>query len=154
MKLVKYFIAAMLVNFAIGACQAVTLEWNTFDGDFLSLDDYQGKVVLVTYWAIYCPPCHRNMKNLEKVYPKFKKQGLEIIAISLDSSEDAVRKHMQQHGITFPVTMKSYTSGSKNLLNVKGTPTNFLIDRNGNIVKIQYGAMSVDTIEQWVKNTI
>lgn len=128
------------------------LEWNTFDGDFLSLSDYRGKVVIVIYWATYCPPCHRTMQHLQSVYPKYKHQGLEIIAISLDSDEHLVIEHMKKHNLYFPVTLKAYTSANNEMKNVIGTPTNFLIDRDGKIIKKQYGAISYEMIEQeWVR---
>jgi len=155
MKYVKFLFIAILFLASISSSQAAKLEWNSFEGDFLSLSDYQGKVVVVTFWATYCQPCHRNLQNLKKLYPLYKDQGFEVIAISLDDNEEVVTQHMHKLGVNFPVTLKAYTSGSKMLQNVMGTPTNYLIDRKGNIVKKQFGLMSYENLQQnWIKPII
>ncbi len=152
MKQLKHYLTAILFFSSVTMCQASQLEWNSFDGEFFSLSDYQGKVVVVTYWATYCPPCHQNLQNLKKLYPLYRDQGFEVIAISLDDNEEVVNQHMHNLGVNFPVTLKSYTSGSEILQNVVGTPTNYLIDRKGNIVKKQFGLMSYENIEKnWIK---
>jgi len=109
----------------------------TLDGRKVTLSELRGKVVLLNFWASWCPPCRGEMPLFEKIYERYKNRGFEILAVSTDSSADPVKKFVKEFGITFPVLLDDgKVSG---LYSIQGLPTSFLIDREGRIVKVRLG---------------
>jgi peroxiredoxin len=104
-------------------------------GNPLSVSKLKGKVVLVDFWATWCPPCLMELPNVLKTYEKFHGQGFEIIGISLDENRPQLENFLKQRNMTWP----QFNDGQRwqNKLAVKygvqGIPTTYLIDRAGNI---------------------
>jgi cytochrome c biogenesis protein CcmG, thiol:disulfide interchange protein DsbE len=114
----------------------------TLGGDSLRLSELRGRVVLLNFWATWCPPCLREMPSMERLYRALAGAGLEIVAISLDArpgERDAmgqlggdVGAFAREHGLTFPILLDP-AGESQWIYGVQGLPTTFLIDRNGMI---------------------
>lgn len=109
----------------------------TLEGKEISLSDLRGKVVLVNFWATWCPPCREEMPLFEEVYKKYKNRGFEILAISTDTSADAVKEFVKEFKVSFPVLMDDGKVSSS--YGIQGLPTSFLIDREGKVIKIRLG---------------
>ncbi len=109
----------------------------SLDGQEVRLSDYRGKVVLVNFWASWCPPCRAEMPLFEDIYKRYKDKGFLILAISTDVNEEAVHKFLKDIKVSFPVLMDdgkvSETYG------ITGLPTSFLIGRDGKVVRIRLG---------------
>ena len=107
------------------------------DGKSWTLKDLKGKIVMLNFWATWCPPCRKEMPDLELLYRKFEPQGLVILGVS-DDDPEKVRAFVQKQGTTYPVLLDP---GSKvnQLLNINGIPKTFIYDRDGKIV-----AQSID----------
>jgi len=107
------------------------------DGKFWNLKDLKGKVVLLNFWATWCPPCRKEMPDLEMLYRRFGAQGLIIIGID-DEETETVKPFIAQQGITYPVLLDP---GRKvnTLFQIEGIPKTFVYDRDGKIV-----AQSID----------
>ena len=109
----------------------------TVDGKEVSLKDFKGKVVLINFWATWCPPCREELPLFEKIYEKYKDKGFVILAINTDPEN--LKDFLKDFGvkITFPILI-----GDDRILDlypVRGLPTSFLIDREGKIVKVRLG---------------
>lgn len=91
-----------------------------------------GKVVLVNFWATWCPPCRKEMPDLESLYKQFKKQGLVILAIS-DEDVSKVKPFIAEQGVSYTVLLDP---GRKvnTLFHVMGIPKTFIYDRSGKLV--------------------
>ena len=102
------------------------------EGKPWTLQGLHGKVVLVNFWATWCPPCRKEMPDLEALYNEFKDQGLLILAIS-DEDISKVQPFIAQHHTTYPILLDP---GSKvhELFVVEGIPKSFLYDRDGKLV--------------------
>ena len=103
------------------------------DGRRLSLSDFQGKVVLLDFWATWCEPCMAELPNVKEIYKKYHDRGFEIIGISLDTSESALRSELQKQGITWPQYYdgKGWDNQIAALYRVFAIPATFLLDREG-----------------------
>ena len=107
------------------------------DGKPWSLKDQRGKVVVLNFWATWCPPCRKEMPDLEKLYQQFKEQGLVILAIS-DEDAGKVKPFVAGEKVTYPVLLDPGRKVNE-LFQVEGIPKTFVYDRNGKLV-----AQSID----------
>ena len=112
---------------------APELRLRTVRGDSLLPDSLAGRVLLVNFWATWCPPCRVEMPGFEKIWRSRAARGFTIVGVAADAGgEEKVREFLGQRGITYPVAMSDRVLdrafGSPNLL-----PTSFLIDRSGRI---------------------
>jgi peroxiredoxin len=101
-------------------------------GKTWTLHDLRGKVVLVNFWATWCPPCRKEMPDLNALYRQFSPQGLVILAIS-DEEATKVKAFVEERKIDYPILLdpgdKVHTA-----LAVEGIPKSFLYDRQGKLV--------------------
>ncbi len=108
-----------------------------YRGRILSLKDYRGKIVLVNFWATWCPPCRDEIPRLEKFYGLHKKDGFALIALSVNNQGKKYVLHFIKtfRGgiITYPVGMANYTI-EKAYGNIYEIPQSFLINKRGYVV--------------------
>ena len=114
------------------ARMAPLFEITTLDGQHLSLQDLQGKVVLINFWASWCGPCRDAIPHVEKIAKKYQGQPLVILSVSLDSSDDAWRQCVKKYQMTW----LNYRDGSvggpmARLFEVREIPSFFFIDPEG-----------------------
>jgi len=114
------------------------------NGEDASLSSYKGKVVILNFWATWCPPCRAEMPSMETLYQRFKNQGLEILAVDLGESPRTVRQFIQTHRYTFPVMLDT-NSRIGSLYGIQSIPTSLIIDREGKIIGRVVGAIHWDT---------
>ncbi|MBZ5548978.1 MAG: TlpA family protein disulfide reductase [Acidobacteriia bacterium] len=106
-------------------------------GKTWSFADLRGKVVLVNFWATWCPPCRKEMPDLEILYERFQSKGLVILAIS-DEETAKVEPFIRERKVTFPVLLDPDRKVNDVFL-VNGIPKSFVYDREGKFV-----AQSID----------
>lgn len=107
------------------------------DGKTYSLDRLRGKVVLLNFWATWCPPCRREMPDMEELYRRFSSKGLVVLAVS-DEKRETVEEFLKKQNYTFPVLLDP-DRGVHTAFGIEGIPNSFLFDRQGKLV-----AQSID----------
>lgn len=95
-----------------------------------SLTDYRGKILLVNFWASWCPPCIHEMPALQKLNKKLANDNFEIIALNVGEKKYKVRKFVNLIKLDLPVLLDT-ASNTFNQWNIKTLPTSFLIDADG-----------------------
>jgi peroxiredoxin len=122
---------------ADAARQKVDFTLSDLQGNPWHLRDLKGKVVLVNFWATWCPPCRKEMPDLQALYDRYKDQGFVVVSIS-DEEAAKVQPFIAEQKITYPVLLDP---GRKvnDLFQVEGIPKSFVYNREGKLV-----AQSID----------
>lgn len=110
----------------------------TLNGEVLTLSDLQGKIVLVNFWFIGCPPCIEELPMLIALAEKYKTQDFVLLSFSTDSPED-LKKFVNKKGINYTVIPKSRDLIEGYFQMGFGYPTNIFLDRDGNIIDFKLG---------------
>ena len=132
-------------NRAVPVLQAVSL-----DGRQLSLETLRGKVVLVNFWATWCPYCRHEMPDMERFYRDFRAQGFEILALSQDDAPQPVHQFMAKEGYHFPVAMAEARHAAA-FGGVSRLPTSFIVDKQGRVRHKISGQVHYARLEGLVK---
>ena len=103
-------------------------------GVSVSLSDFRGKYVLLDFWASWCGPCRREIPNIKKVYAEFKDKGLQVVGVSIDNSDKAWRKALEEENIDYLQLYDPEGITSK-LYNYNGIPFIILISPEGIILE-------------------
>jgi peroxiredoxin len=100
------------------------------DGHELSLVGMRGKVVLVSFWATWCPYCRHELPAIDRFYRDTRSRGFEVLALSLDSADTEVTAFLRDRGYAFPAA-RVETGTARAFGGVSMLPTSFVIDRDG-----------------------
>lgn len=102
-------------------------------GRKVTLSQFRGKIVLLNFWATWCPPCVEEMPSLEQLHQRFKDQGLVLLAVNVEESYQTVSRFLQGKNYSFPILLDT-AAEVQNTYQVFRFPETFVIDRNGIIV--------------------
>jgi len=116
-------------------------------GKAVSLSSYKGKVVLLNFFATWCPPCRAEMPDLESSYKELKDKGLEIIAVDLQEDQNTVSGYVKSLGLSFTVLLDR-GADVFGQYHVTGLPTSYFIDRDGVVREVSIGALNKKLIMQ------
>lgn len=109
-------------------------ELKDMDGRLHRLEDYRGKVVLVNFWATWCPPCRHEIPSLERLYQRIGSQGFVVLGVNEWEDPDHVFAYTGQLGVdpTYPILFDS-DSAVATAFEVNGLPTSYLLDKEGRV---------------------
>jgi peroxiredoxin len=97
------------------------------------LADYRGKVVIVNFWATWCPPCRQEFPSMDKAYQELQKDGIVMLAIDVGEDGDTIFEFSADYPVTFPILMDMDASITRQY-GVIGLPTTYLIDPQGQLI--------------------
>ncbi|MFC1666888.1 redoxin domain-containing protein [Candidatus Omnitrophota bacterium] len=124
------------------------------DGNEKKLSDFKGKVIILDFWATWCPPCRAEIPHFIELYSHYKNQGLEIIGIALDQNgRKVVGPFAEKNNINYPILLaEREISGLYG--GISAIPTTFIIDRDGRIRKKYTGYRSKEIFEKDIQELL
>lgn len=124
---------------------APALKFKDIDGKTLDLAQLKGKVVLINFWATWCPPCRREMPSMERLSQAFKGKPFVVLAVNVGEDADTIEAFTSQLDTTptFPILLDTRSQGMR-AWKVAGLPTTFLVDQQGRIVASAIGGREFD----------
>lgn len=116
------------------------------DGKGWSFAEQRGRIVLVNYWATWCPPCREETPGLVRLANEYQAQGLAVAGISLDEDLTAVREFVAEYQISYPILLPTNTANLPTT--IESIPVTLLYDRQGRLAKQYAGAVSETTFRR------
>ena len=116
------------------------------DGKTHKLSDYRGKVVMINFWATWCPPCRFELPSMERAYIELKKNDIEFLAINLGEDVDTIFTFTADYPVTFPLLM-DIDSTVSDLYPVVGLPTTYFVGPKGRLIYRAVGSREWDEKE-------
>lgn len=115
----------------------------TYDGKTVSVADYAGKPLWLTFGASWCPDCRAESPDVEAMYQKYQPAGLNILAVFINEGKGDISTYATRAGLTFPIVVDESTSIAS-LYRTLGIPTHFFIGADGKIKDVKIGALHPD----------
>ena len=120
--------------------QALDFKLPDLAGSDWQLSDRRGKVVLVNFWATWCPPCREETPGLVRLYRDYQPKGVEVVGISMDDDpHQAVPPFLRKFDIPYPTLVPNSSFGLTS--QIESLPTTLLIDRQGRVAKVYVGEL-------------
>ena len=134
--------------------KASDFKLKTLEGKEVKLSDYRGKIVIIDFWATWCPPCRKGIPDLISLQEEFKKD-LVVIGISLDQQNTIkdLKPFIENYKINYPVVLGD-EKVVKDYGGISAIPTSFIIDQKGNIVDTHVGLVPKTVYADQIKSLL
>ena len=158
----KILVAILFIGLSATGCTAAPQQGprqpapdfnlKTLDGKSLQLSALKGKVVLLDFWATWCPPCRQEIPHFKELYTQYHSKGLEVIGVALDEGgEKDVAPFAQQNQINYPLSATGSQELAQAYGGIRGIPTTFLIDKQGRIAQKYIGYQDKEVFEKEIQ---
>lgn len=137
--------------------EAPDFKLQKYDGGTMALSDLRGKVVMLDFWATWCPPCHEEMPSLVKLAKEYEGKGLAFVAASRDDMPDAplfVEEYVKSRIPELAPYVVYATDEMAMAFQVSALPTLYFLDREGRVVDAQRGMLSEDALRRRVERAL
>lgn len=139
---------------AEGVCSAdakaanLDLTFKDIHGKPFALSDYKGKVVLLDFWATWCPPCRKEIPGFIELYNSYRSRGLVVIGVSMDESMSDVKRFAKRLKMNYPILLAAGRDDLEPSFGELPLPTAFVIARDGRICGKHDGLTAMEVFER------
>ncbi len=116
------------------------------DKNEVSLSDFQGKIVILNFWATWCPPCREEIPDFIEVNNLYKDKNVQLIGVSIDTDMKALDDFIKEFGINYPTLIDGTVDTISPKWGVRAIPTTFILDKNGGLIFKNVGMMTKDQL--------
>ncbi len=126
--------------------RAPDFQLSDVDGNIHHLSDYRGRVLIVNFWATWCPPCRAEMPSMQRAWEKLQQEGIMMLAVNVGEDEDTIFQFTANYPVEFPLLM-DLDSKIIGQWPVRGLPTTFVVDPQGRLTYRAIGGREWDKTE-------
>ena len=124
----------------------VDYSWSE-NGKEMKLSDHKGKVILVNFWATWCPPCRKELPDLSKISTELKDKNFVMIGVSVDDNKEVLEKFLQANKLPYTIVFEPTSELVNKYMEAAGqnqnvVPQTYIIDKNGKVVEAILGSRS------------
>lgn len=131
-----------------------SFELNTLQGEAVHYPrDFHGQVVLISFWADWCPVCKKEMRDFEMLYQKYGKRGLGVVAVNIAQDQETAKRFIEDLGLSYSIALDVDGRVSRDYA-IYSLPAALIIDRDGNLNTRVLGETGIDTFEQIVSSLL
>jgi thiol-disulfide isomerase/thioredoxin len=130
--------------------------WQTADGKSVDIEQWRGKVLVVNFWASWCPPCVEEMPTLDKLQEEFKSQNVLFVGIGIDSPSN-IRQFLEKTPVSYPIVIGGLEGSklSKEMGNAQGAlPYTTIINAKGKATSSKLGKISEEELRKAIKSAL
>ena len=147
------FLMISLVSFSNSA-KAPDFNLKDQCGVTHSLENYKGKVIFLNFWATWCPPCKKEMPDVESIYKEYGENKKDVVILGINSEkENEVKKFLKDKGYTFPTVIDENSEVMRKYF-IQAFPTSFVIDKEGNVYGYVMGGLTKEQIRQVIEEVL
>jgi peroxiredoxin len=125
--------------------EMVDFKWDE-NGKEMKLSDYKGKVILLNFWATWCPPCRKELPDLSTLSGELKDKDFKMIGVSVDDNQDVLNTFLKTNNLSYTILFEPNVLVSKYMesagQNQNVVPQTYIIDKNGKVVEAIMGSRS------------
>lgn len=147
------FLMISLVSFSNSA-KAPDFNLKDQYGVVHSLENYKGKVIFLNFWATWCPPCKKEMPDIENIYKEYGENKKDVVILGVNSEkENEAKKFLKDKGYTFPTVIDENSEVMRKYF-IQAFPTSFVIDKEGNVYGYVMGGLTKEQIKQVIEEVL
>lgn len=130
------------------------LQTPLMNGQEFDLEKHRGKVVMVNFWATWCPACRADFPVWQRVYDGYKGRDFEMVAVSIDREEEPIREFLKKYAYTVPVGWRFDEREDDGFPKIRGTPTTYFIGRDGKVATQRVGRIDEAELRRTVEGLL
>ena len=147
------FLMISMVSFSNSA-KAPDFNLKDQYGVIHSLENYKGKVIFLNFWATWCPPCKKEMPDIENIYKEYGENKKNVVILGVNSEkENEVKKFLKDKEYTFPTVIDKNSEVMRKYF-IQAFPTSFVIDKEGNVYGYVMGGLTREQIKQVIEEVL
>lgn len=120
------------------------------DSGALNLDEYRGQVVMLNFWATWCPPCRAEMPTIQAAYEQYHDQGFTVLAINYAEDRSTILPFVNELNLSLPIVLDLNANVQRDF-RIESYPTSIFLDHNGEIYATHSGLISAAQIENYIQ---
>ena len=153
--LLAFFVGGFAIHALVAKVQAPPATFTTLTGEQISLPRLKGKVVLVNFWATSCSVCAHEMPAMVQTYNAYRNKGLVVVAVAMPyDPPNYVLNYARDRRLPFPVALDVMGEAMRAFGGIRGTPTSFLIGKDGTIVEQRTGELDFARLDAYLRKEL
>ena len=137
----------------VAAGQAPDFDLTTFQGETVALNELRGQVVVINFWASWCPPCREEAAYMERTWRKYRDQGVVFIGVDYADTEKEALAYMAKFDITYPNGPDIGTRIAQ-VYRIRGVPETFFVDKQGQLRGVHIGPLKPPQLDKKIEELL